>query len=130
MRTKYGFGKAVPYAVDEALKRVTEALQAEGFGVLEETDVAEAMKRKLNVSMPPYHLIAAWSPSLTQRAIEVEPSVGLLMTFNIIVREDAVGHLHVDFIDPDVLVVLVAKPEIIALAKDLRERMERVMQVI
>lgn len=130
MRTRYGFGKAVPYAVDEALKRVTNALQDEGFGVLSETDVGEAMMRKLNVDIPPYHLIAAWSPALARLANEHEPAAGVVQTFNIVVREDEVGHVHVDFVDPDRQLQLLSHPDVVAQAKDVRERLERVMKVI
>jgi uncharacterized protein (DUF302 family) len=130
MRTKYGFGKAVPYAVDEALKRVTEALQEEGLGVLSETDVAEAMKRKLNVEMPPYHILAAWSAPLTRLAIEHEPPIGLILPCNILVRQDGAGHVHVEFMDPDVVMQLVDRPEIVVLAREMRQRLERVMHVI
>ena len=130
MRTKYGFGKAVPYAVDEALKRVTNALQEEGFGVLTEVDVAEALQRKLNVTLPPYHLLAAWNAPITLLALEHEPSAGLVVPFNVVVRQDAAGHVHVDFEDPDAIMQQVDQPQIVALARDLRERLVRVMHLI
>lgn len=34
---KYGFGKEVLYSFDDAIKKVTEELQKEGFGVLTNT---------------------------------------------------------------------------------------------
>lgn len=127
MTTKYGFGKTVNYSHTQALARVTQALQQEGFGILTEIDVAATMKKKLGVDMPPYCILGACNPQLAHRAIEAEVSIGLLLPCNVLVREDDSGTVFVEFMDPDAVLQLVGKPEINQLAQQVRQRLERVM---
>uniref|UniRef100_E6QVC8 DUF302 domain-containing protein n=1 Tax=mine drainage metagenome TaxID=410659 RepID=E6QVC8_9ZZZZ len=127
---RYGFGKSVNLPFDEAITHVTEALQVEGFGVLSDIDVAGAMKKKLNQDMPPYRILGACNPSLAHRALETDPSIGLLLPCNVVVRQDAGGKVHVEFMDPKAVLELVNKPEIVTLAGEVKQRLERVMQAL
>lgn len=128
--SKYGFGKAVSCGFDEALAKVTEALAKEGFGVLTEIDVAATMKKKIGVDMPSYRILGACNPQLANRAIGAEPSIGLLLPCNVVVRQDAAGTVHVEFMDPIAIMQLVAKPEVEELAKDVRGRLDRVLAAL
>lgn len=130
MTSNYGFGKTVSCAFDEAIQRVTAALQAEGFGILSDIDVAATLKKKLNADMPAYRILGACNPALAQRAIQVEPSIGLLLPCNVLVREVADGNVSVEFMDTDAVLQLVDKPDIAALASEVRQRLERVMAAV
>ena len=130
MTSNYGFGKTVACAFDEAIQRVTAALQAEGFGILSDIDVAATLKKKLNAVMPAYRILGACNPALAQRAIEAEPSIGLLLPCNVLVREIADGNVSVEFMDTDAVLKLVGKPAIATLAGEVRQRLERVMAAV
>ncbi len=130
MDIKYGFGKTVELTFDQAIEHVTQALQGEGFGVLADIDVAGAMKKKINQDMPPYRILGACNPPLAHRALTVEPSIGLLLPCNVVVRQDNAGKVHVDFMDPNAVLDLVNKPDITQLAGEVRQRLERVMQAL
>lgn len=130
MDIKYGFGKTVELTFDQAIERVTQALQGEGFGVLADIDVAGAMKKKLNQDMPPYRILGACNPPLAHRALTEEPSIGLLLPCNVVVRQDDAGKVHVEFMDPNAVLDLVNKPDITQLAGEVRQRLERVMQAL
>jgi uncharacterized protein (DUF302 family) len=130
MNTKYGFGRTVDISFADAITRVTQALQDEGFGILTEIDVAATMKKKLNHDMPPYRILGACNPSLAHRAIEAEPSIGLLLPCNVVVRQDGAGKVRVEFMDPNAVLELVGKPEINQLAQEVRQRLERVMAAV
>src|SRR3569623_1995976 len=127
MESNYGFGKAVSCSFGEAVERVSTALQQEGFGILSDIDVAATLKKKLNHDMPPYRILGACNPPLAKQAIETEPSIGLLLPCNVVVREQDAGKVIVEFMSPDAVMQLVDKPQIAALASEVRERLNRVM---
>jgi uncharacterized protein (DUF302 family) len=130
MNTKYGFGKNVAHSFDAAIERVTIALQNEGFGILTDIDVAATMKKKLGLDMPPYRILGACNPGLAHRAIEIEPSIGLLLPCNVVVRQDDAGSVRVEFMDPQAVLELVDKPVIAQVAQEVRERLERVQAAL
>lgn len=130
MDTRYGFGKTVPYAFGDTIDRVTRALEGEGFGILSDIDVAATLKKKLNQDMPPYRILGACNPPLAHRAIAAEPSIGLLLPCNVVVRQDDGGAVQVECMDTDAVLKLVDKPEIAALASEVRARLERVLAAL
>ena len=130
MSTRYGFGKTVASSFDAAVDKVTQELQKEGFGVLTDIDVAATLKKKLNQDIPPYRILGACNPPLAHRALEVEPSIGLLLPCNVVVRQDDAGKVQVEFMDPNAVLNLVNKPEVHQLASEVRQKLERVMQVL
>jgi uncharacterized protein (DUF302 family) len=130
MTLAYGFGKAVSLPFDQAITRVTELLQSEGFGVLTDIDVAATMKKKLGAAMPPYRILGACNPVLAQQAIAAEPSIGLLLPCNVVVRQDEAQQVHVEFMDPVAVLDLVRRPAIERLAREVRARLERVLAAL
>jgi uncharacterized protein (DUF302 family) len=127
MRAKYVFGKTVQLSQDEAIRRVTEALAVEGFGVLTEIDVAATLKKKLGKDMPAYRILGACNPQFAHRAIEIEPQIGALLPCNVVVRQDAAGKTVVEIMDPDAVLQLVDRPEIARIAGEVRARLERAL---
>jgi len=130
MDTRYGFGRSVNLAFDAALARVTEELQKEGFGVLTEIDVQATLKKKLNADVPAYRILGACNPAFARRALEAEPSIGLLLPCNVVVRQDAGGHVQVEMMDPNAVLELVGRPEINEVAGEVRARLQRVLAAL
>lgn len=130
MDAKYGFGKMVDLSFDTAVEKVTRELQKEGFGVLTDIDVAATLKKKLNQEMPPYRILGACNPPLAHRALEAEPSIGLLLPCNVVVRQDTIGKVHVEFMDPNAVLDLVDRAEVSLVAGEVRQRLERVLQAL
>ena len=130
MKTKYGFGKTVPMDFEAAIDRVTHALQTEGFGVLTDIDVAATMKKKLGEEMPPYRILGACNPSLAHQAITNEPSIGLLLPCNVVVRQEESGIVHVEFMNPASVLSLVDNPAVGELAGEVKSRLERVLAAL
>ena len=130
MTTRYGFGREVGVDFDAARARVVEELKKEGFGVLTEIDVKATMKQKLNADMRPYSILGACNPALAHRALTADPQIGLLLPCNVVVREDDVGTVHVEFMDPGAVLQLVDKAEVTSLANEVKKRLERVMAAL
>jgi len=130
MSTGFGFGKQVEYGFDDAIDKVTDALQAEGFGVLSDIDVAAKMKEKLDKDMPQYRILGACNPALAYEAISAVEDIGLLLPCNVLVREDAAGKVHVDFMDPASVLSLVDHPGVAPLAAEVKDKLQRVLAAL
>jgi uncharacterized protein (DUF302 family) len=130
MTIRYGFGKTVEMSFNAAVERATEELQKEGFGILSDIDVAAALKKKLGKEMPPYRILGACNPPFAHQALEAEPSIGLLLPCNVVVRQDAEGKVYVEFMDPLAVLDLVDRAEVTLVAKEIKQRLERVMNGI
>ena len=130
METKFGFGKVVDLSFDAAIDSVTAELEKEGFGVLSDIDVAAKMKTKLDKDMPRYRILGACNPALAYEAIQVVPDIGLLLPCNVLVREDEAGKVFVSFMDPESVLSLVDRPEVKALAVDVKRHLQSVLEAL
>ena len=128
--SNFGFGKTVELGFDTAVKKVTEELAKEGFGILTVIDVQATLKTKLDIDMPGYRILGACNPVLASQAISAQPEIGLLLPCNVLVREDEEGLVHVSFMDPAAVLGLVDDDDIEPLAEKVKQKLESVMATL
>jgi uncharacterized protein (DUF302 family) len=122
----YGFTTTLTgVSFEQALAQTLAALKAEGFGVLSDIDVQRAMKEKLGAEMLPYRILGACNPPLAHQALQAVPDIGLLLPCNVIVREEAPDRVVVGFLNPQIMVDLVGRPEVKAVADEVEQRLRR-----
>lgn len=126
----YGFTVDVECSFDEAVEKVTEELQKEGFGVLTEIDVKATLKKKLDIDKRPYKILGACNPVLANQALDAEPDIGLLLPCNVIVRENESGTVTVGFMDPSSVLGLVQREELKSLGEEVLSRLHRVRDAL
>jgi uncharacterized protein (DUF302 family) len=126
----YGFTVNVNESFDDAVTKVTDELQKEGFGVLTEIDVKAVMKKKLDLDKRPYKILGACNPVLANKAMEAEPDIGLLLPCNVIVRENEDGSVTVGFMDPSSVLGLVQREELKELGDEVLSRLHRVRDAL
>lgn len=85
---------------DEAIKKTTEELKKEGFGVLTEIDVKETLKKKLDVDFKKYRILGACNPGFAHKALQAEDKIGTMLPCNVIVEEHENGSVEVSAVNP------------------------------
>lgn len=128
----YGNIREVPFTFDEAVERTRQALQAEGFGILSEIRMDEKFKEKLDTDFRKYVILGACNPSLAYKTVQEDINVGLLLPCNVVVYEadDPRGSV-VAAIDARAMMSVVGdKPQIVAVAQEVNEKLMRVLENI
>lgn len=124
---KYFNTKIVDYSYDEALVKVAEELKKEGFGVLTEIDVKETLKKKIDVDFRRYKIMGACNPAFAHKAISTEDNLGVLLPCNFVVQENKDGKTQISSVNPLVSMQSVENENLEPIAKEVSEKLSRVM---
>lgn len=119
----YYFSKTVDITFDEAINRVKEELQKEGFGILSEIDVSAALKKKINVDFRKYHILGACNPAYAHKALLAEDKIGTMLPCNVVVQETEGGQVEVAAIDPVASMQAVQNKELGEVAVTIRAKL-------
>jgi uncharacterized protein (DUF302 family) len=125
---RYGFVKTLENATfEDAIGQVTQALNAQGFGILTEIDVKKTLKQKLDHEFRRYTILGACNPTLAKEALDAESQIGLLLPCNVVVQEAPEMGVIVSIADPSEMFTLAENPNLAAIAKEARRRLRHVM---
>ena len=126
--TRYGLRVVVPLSYEQAVERTTQALKAEGFGVLTTIDVKQTLKQKLDREFRKYVILGACNPPLADRALHVELEIGLLLPCNVIVYETEAGRSTVAAMAPIAALGIVGEnAELQGVAHEADQRLRRAL---
>ncbi len=100
------------------------ALSAQGFGILTEIDVKATLKTKLGVDVDPYLILGACNPPFAHQALTADPSIGVLLPCNVVLRQTG-DDVKVEFMDPEAVLNLVEQDGIADIAAEVRGRLEK-----
>jgi uncharacterized protein (DUF302 family) len=84
--------------------------------------VQATMKAKLGEDMAPYLILGACNPALAHQALQVDPSIGLLLPCNVVVRQTGDGTV-VEAIDPMMMVSVSDNPALQPVADEAASRL-------
>lgn len=114
-----------PFA--EVVPAVKEALAASGFGIVSEIDLKRTLHDKIGVDIDDQLILGACNPKFANRALQVEPSIGLLLPCNVVVRT-ASGLTVVEAINPATMVTLTENPAMAELAGEVSAALEAALE--
>ncbi|MGY4712272.1 DUF302 domain-containing protein [Mycolicibacterium sp. CBM1] len=112
----------------DALTRTREALAGQGFGVLTEIDMKATLTAKLGEAagddVGDYVILGACNPPLAHRAVTIDPQIGLLLPCNVVVRSDRAGVVHVEAMNPQLLVGVTGQAELQPVADEVTTKLQ------
>lgn len=115
---------------EEGIKKITEALKSEGFGILTEIDLKATLKKKLNVDFYNYKILGACNPGFAYEALQTEDKIGTMLPCNVIVQERVKGEIEISAVDPMASMQAVENNSLGSLAKEVREKLENCIKLL
>ena len=124
----YYFCRTLDIPFEEALGRVAEELQKEGFGVLTEIDVKATIKKKLGADFRNYRILGACNPPFAYEALKAEDKIGTMLPCNVIVQETPDGAVEVAAVDPVASMQAVLNPSLGQIAAEVQAKLKAVVE--
>ena len=126
----YYISTRLPTTFEDAVDRVTEALKAEGFGILTEIDVRATLRKKLDVDFRPYLILGACNPPFAYQALQAEEMIGTMLPCNVIVQDKGEAGIEVAAVDPYASMQAIDNPNLEAIAGEVRAKLEAVIEAL
>ncbi|MER7074043.1 DUF302 domain-containing protein [Terrabacter sp. NPDC000476] len=126
----YVLTATIPRDFATTLAATREALSEVGFGVLTEIDLAATLEAKLGADIAPQVILGACRPPLALAALQAEPSIGVLLPCNVVVRSLDAAHTLVEAMDPAAMVTMTRNEGLVDVATDARERLGRALELV
>ncbi len=126
----YHISKTVTGEFDHIVARATEALAAEGFGVLTQIDVQATLKKKLDVDFRKYLILGACNPGYAHQALLAENKIGTMLPCNLVVQEHDNGEIEVSAVDPIASMMAIENPTLGEIATTIQAKMRKVIEAI
>jgi uncharacterized protein (DUF302 family) len=127
---RYAFSYMLDMPFEKGISKVTEALEAEGFGIITEIDVKATLKKKLDKEFRKYMILGACNPAYAYRSLMANLDVGLLLPCNVIVYEIDEGKTFVSAINPVSALDVIQSKELRAIAEEVSGKLKDFIQML
>ena len=124
---EYYFSKTIRGNFDDAIQKVTDALMAEGFGVLTEIDIKTTLKKKLDVDFYNYKILGACNAPFAYKALLAEDKIGTMLPCNVIVQERIEGEIEVSAVDPAASMQAIENEDLADIASEVRNKLQKII---
>ena len=94
------YSRKVKLPFELVVKRVTDNLRQQGFGIVTTIDLHDTFRQKLDVGFRRYKILGACNPQFAYEAVTVESHVGVMLPCNVVVQEHENGEVEVSAINP------------------------------
>lgn len=119
---EYGISRTIDRPFDEVNSDVRTALTEHGFGIVSEIDMQATLRNKIGVEIDSQIILGACNPQYAHRSLQIEPSIGLLLPCNVVIRKTEAGTV-VEMINPEMLVQITDNPEMKQIANEVTENL-------
>ncbi len=126
----YYYSKTVNGDFDTVTEKVNTELQKEGFGVLANIDIQDALKKKLGVDFRKYRILGACNPPYALKALEAENKIGTMLPCNVVVQEINESNIEVTAVNPVQSMKAVENDKLIEIARQIGEKLQKVIQAL
>jgi len=123
----YYFNKTLPVGFEEAVRRTTDALKHEGFGIITEIDVKATLKAKIGIDFRNYRILGACNPKLAHEALQLEDKIGTMLPCNVVVQELAGNQTEIAAIDPVASMQAIDNPRLKDAATKVQQALRKVI---
>lgn len=118
----YGMSRTINRPFDEVNAEVRAALAEQSFGIVSEIDMQATFKNKINVDIEPMLILGACNPNYANRALKAEPSIGLLLPCNVVLRKTDAG-VVVEMINPQMMAEITEGADMAQIADEVTEKL-------
>jgi len=118
----YGMSRTINRPFDEVNAEVRAALAEQSFGIVSEIDMQATFHNKINVDIEPMLILGACNPKFAYRALQTEPSIGLLLPCNVVIRKTDAG-VVVEMVNPQMMAEITEGPEMAQIANEVTEKL-------
>ncbi len=123
----YAMSRTLNRPFDDVVTDVRDALAQQGFGVVTEINMQETLRTKLGVEIDRQLIFGACNPAYAHRALQAEPSIGLLLPCNVVIRSIDDGTV-VEMINPQMMVQVTESPEMHQVAYEVTEKLTAALE--
>ncbi len=124
---EYYYSKVLTTSFDEAIQKATDALKAEGFGIISDIDIRSKLHEKLGVEFKRYRILGACNPGFAFQALQSEDKIGTMLPCNVTVIDQGEGMVEIAAVNPIASMMAIQNEALVPVAAEVSLRLQKVI---